>query len=604
MVDFTFLHPYWLLTILPLALLLPWLKGKAHHSGLIAPHLAKQLGFERGKTTAKPFWLLGIGWLLAIIALAGPSWQKTTMPAYSLSGARVLVMDMSRSMYATDITPNRLTQARFKALDMLPGWKEGSTGLVVYAADGYMVSPLTEDSSTLKTLIPNLSPEIMPIQGSDAAAGIREAISLLKQAGHAGGDIIMVTDGMSKRESEQVMDLLDDQAYRLSILAVGTQQGAPIKLTDGRLLNDGQGKPVIARVELDNLLPLVRSTGGNLQLSQTSNRDVDAIIASTATPREQANKDKEKELEERINGGFWLLIPLMLFALLGFRRGVVIAAMLVLMPVDHAFASPWENSDQQGYQSFQQNDYVAAAEQFSDPQWKGIAQYKAGDYQQAIETLAPLTDPTSRYNLGNAYAQAGQLDEAINTYQDLLASNPEHADAQKNLDVVKKAKEQKEKEQQQQSEQNSSEKKEQASDSQQNDSQSEDQHNSENNRDSSQQDSADKQQSADNADSQTNPEQSQNPEQQQGQDQPQDPNQQQSTQQSVGQQSSSEDSENTEQPSQPVAANDDNTNPLSASDPILKKLEQVPDDTSGLIRAQLLLQARQKQAPQSTENSW
>ena len=60
MVDFTFLHPYWLLAILPLALLLPWLKGKAHHSGLIAPHLAKQLGLERGKAKSKPFLLLGL----------------------------------------------------------------------------------------------------------------------------------------------------------------------------------------------------------------------------------------------------------------------------------------------------------------------------------------------------------------------------------------------------------------------------------------------------------------------------------------------------------------------------------------------------------------
>ncbi|CAG23696.1 VWA domain-containing protein [Photobacterium profundum] len=453
MANFTFLHPYWFFALIPLGLILPWLKGKAHHSGLIAPHLAKHLGLERGKVKNTPFAILALGWLLSVLALAGPSWEKNTLPAYSLSGARVLVIDMSRSMYATDIAPNRLTQARFKALDMLPGWKEGSTGLVAYAADGYVVSPLTEDSSTLKNLIPNLSPEIMPIQGSNAAAGVQEAITLLKQAGHQAGDIIIITDGMTQQESDQTMALVKDQDYRLSILAVGTQQGAPIKQPDGTLLSNSNGNPVIARVEVDTLLPLVKSTGGNLQLSQANNRDVDTIVALTAKPREQANLDKTKELEERVNNGFWLLLPLVLFTLLGFRRGVVIAAMFVLMPIDNANASPWVNSNLRGYQLYEQGNFAEAARNFNSPAWKGIAEYKSGDYEKAIETLKPLTDIKSRYNLANAYAQTGKLEESEAIYESILKDDPNDADAKKNLEIVKKAQQQ-----QQKSEQNSSDK--------------------------------------------------------------------------------------------------------------------------------------------------
>ncbi len=651
MANFTFLHPYWFFALIPLGLILPWLKGKAHHSGLIAPHLAKHLGLERGKVKNTPFVILALGWLLSVLALAGPSWEKNTLPAYSLSGARVLVMDMSTSMYATDIAPNRLTQARFKALDMLPGWKEGSTGLVAYAADGYVVSPLTEDSSTLKNLIPNLSPEIMPIQGSNAAAGVQEAISLLKQAGHQAGDIIIITDGMTQQESDQTMALVKDQDYRLSILAIGTQQGAPIKQPDGTLLSNSNGNPVIARVEVDTLLPLVKSTGGNLQLSQANNRDVDTIVALTAKPREQANLDKTKELEERVNNGFWLLLPLVLFALLGFRRGVVIAAMFVLMPIDNANASPWVNSNLRGYQLYEQGNFAEAAKNFNSPAWKGIAEYQSGDYEKAINTLKPLTDKKSRYNLANAYAQAGKLEESEAIYESILKDDPNDADAKKNLKIVKEAQEKQQQQQQQQqqkSEQNNSDKnkadknksdkKNQQSDSKQDKSDNSNNQQSPSDQSDSQQSNDQKQEAKDQqsgADGKKNdPQQNQqqNSQQQNEKQSDQDasandsPNQNQQANEADSNEPSDEDNIAQQQGSPkgdkkkdadkkikavPAKSSDiknspenSNANPLSASNPVLKKLEQVPDNTSGLIRAQLQLQARQKQAPKATENSW
>lgn len=656
MANFTFLHPYWFFALIPLGLILPWLKGKAHHSGLIAPHLAKHLGLERGKVKNTPFAILALGWLIAVLALAGPSWQKNTLPAYSLSGARVLVMDMSTSMYATDIAPNRLTQARFKALDMLPGWKEGSTGLVAYAADGYVVSPLTEDSSTLKNLIPNLSPEIMPIQGSNAAAGVQEAITLLKQAGHQAGDIIMITDGMSQQESEQTMALVKDEAYRLSILAIGTQQGAPIKQPDGTLLSNSNGNPVISRVEVDTLLPLIKETGGNLQLSQANNRDVDTIVALTAKPREQANLDKTKELEERVNNGFWLLLPLVLLALLGFRRGVVIAAMFVLMPIDNAYASPWVNSNLRGYQLYEQGNFAEAARNFNSPAWKGIAEYKSGDYEKAIETLKPLTDQRSRYNLANAYAQTGKLEESEAIYESILKDDPNDADAKKNLEIVKKAQEQ---QQQQKSEQknsdksnsdknkadkNKSDQKNQQSDSKQDQSDSQqgnDQKQESPDKQNKDQQNTDQEKQQEGKNQQSSADGEKNDQQQNQQQDSQQPNEKQSDQDASANDSPSQNQQANEadsnEPSDedkiaqqqgsskdgkkndadkkikavPADSNDikdspenSNANPLSASNPVLKKLEQVPDNTSGLIRAQLLLQARQKQAPKATENSW
>ena len=658
MVSFTFLYPYWLIALLPLLMILPWLAKKKHKQGLIAPHLAEKLGLSAKTQTRAALPALGILWTLAVIALAGPSWQKSPIPAFSLSGARVLVMDMSRSMYADDIVPNRLSQARFKALDLLPGWKEGSTGLVTYAADGYIVSPLTKDSSTLANLIPHLSPEIMPIQGSNAAAGIQEAINLLKQAGHQQGDIILITDGLSQKESRDSKKILGENQYRLSVLGVGTTDGAPIRLPDGTLLTNSNGKTVIDKLEVAPLRELARATGGIFQLSQPTDFDIEALIKATEKPVSNNNSDESKELEERINGGFWLLIPIALLALLGFRRGVVIAAVLVLTPVDHAFAASWSspftNSDGLGYELFEQENFTEAAGQFSSPQWRGAAQYKAGDYQGAIETLTPLTDEQSQYNLANAYAQSGDLDQAESLYQSILEKNPEHQDAKKNLSLVQALKQQQEKQQQenqqqdqsqqqdgqQQNDQQSGQEQSQGQQQSQDDSTQSGQNQSQNSHQDQQQD-----QSGDNSESDQSQDQNQsNPSQPQGQQSQSDPQngQQHNDQQSEPAQSQPNGEQNSEQnqqqaqtsgeqqqsedqsPAQSAQAEDtngeqgedNNANALTssqgqeaqesvtASDPVLKKLEQVPNDTSALIRAQLILQAREKQAPEATDNSW
>ncbi|MDV5170158.1 VWA domain-containing protein [Photobacterium rosenbergii] len=659
MVSFTFLYPYWLIALLPLLMILPWLAKKKHKQGLIAPHLAEKLGLSTKAQSRATLPALGILWTLAVVALAGPSWQKSPIPAFSLSGARVLVMDMSRSMYADDIVPNRLSQARFKALDLLPGWKEGSTGLVTYAADGYIVSPLTKDSSTLANLIPHLSPEIMPIQGSNAAAGIQEAINLLKQAGHQQGDIILITDGLSQKESRDSKKLLDENQYRLSILGVGTTDGAPIRLPDGTLLTNSNGKTVIDKLEIAPLRELTRLTGGVFQLSQPTDFDIEALIKATEKPISNNNSDASKELEERINGGFWLLLPIALLALLGFRRGVIIAAILIITPVDDAFAAslsaPFTNNDNLGFELFEQEKFAEAAEQFSSPQWRGAAQYRAGDFEGAIDTLSPLSDEHSQYNLANAYAQSGDLDRAESLYQSILDKNPDHQDAQKNLSLVQALKKQQERQQekQEQSQQQSDQQSEQDQNQSQGQRQPQD-NSSQNGKNQSQDNHQDQQQEQpeENSDSeqgqnQNQPSGSQQQSQQTQTDQQSEQNgQQQSDQhqndqhsgqaqsqsnndqsdamnqqqaQSSGEQQQSNE-ESSAQSSQPGDSNDEpeennasaltgsqgqeTPDSVTASDPVLKKLEQVPNDTSALIRAQLILQAREKQAPEATDNSW
>ncbi|MGO1297618.1 MAG: tetratricopeptide repeat protein, partial [Vibrio sp.] len=132
----------------------------------------------------------------------------------------------------------------------------------------------------------------------------------------------------------------------------------------------------------------------------------------------------------------------------------IFAALLMVTPwlMPHpAQASAFLTDNQQAYQAFQAHQYQQAAKQFTDPQWQGIARYKAGDYKGAIESLSQVKQPDehSRYNLANAYAQNGQLSKAEQLYQQVLKHNPNNQQAQKNLQIVKRA-QQKQKQQQQQ----------------------------------------------------------------------------------------------------------------------------------------------------------
>lgn len=458
MSDFVFLSPYWLLTLLPLGLVLLWLSLSRNQQTLIAPHLAQAMGLGVQRKRSRTLSLLALVWTLAAVALAGPSIQKQARPTYSNGSARVLVMDMSMSQYATDISPNRLTQQRYKALDLLKGWRDGYTGLVAFAGGAYTVSPLTSDSATIANLVPNLAPQIMPTPGANVVAGVKKAIEMMTNAGMGKGDIVLLTDDIDEDQSAQLVSLLKGTHWKLMVLAMGTPQGAPIQLSDGSLMKDGQGDTIVAKVDFNTMRTLTQDLGGVFVPYRGDGQDVSTLLSATKAVQAIQGKNGTKTVTERINNGYWLLFPILLFALLLFRRGVLfifIAMALPMLAPNHAYASPWLTPDQEGYRAYQNKDYKGAAQKFKDPKWLGAARYQAGDYQGAIDALSQVENPDedTHYNLANAYAQAKQLDKAQELYESILKDDPNNADAKHNLQVVKQAKKQ---QQQQQNNQSSS----------------------------------------------------------------------------------------------------------------------------------------------------
>ena len=195
--DFHFLRPWSLLALLPVMLFLALLyyhrRSQSPWHNLIAQHLQPVLLGAQLLQSKQPLALplLALSWLLATIALAGPSVEKLPQPAFALKKATVLVLDMSMSMRATDMAPNRLTQQRFAALDFAAQLKEGELALLSFAGDAFVISPLTPDHNNIRLLVPDLTSEIMPAQGSNLLAALTQADKLLRQAGYPRGDVVV-----------------------------------------------------------------------------------------------------------------------------------------------------------------------------------------------------------------------------------------------------------------------------------------------------------------------------------------------------------------------------------------------------------------------------
>lgn len=446
--DIHFLRPAWFLA-LPLLGLLLWLLWRQAVSSRawgavcdpeLLPHL---LVGEQGAVRRWPVLAVGMAGLLAILALAGPAWEKREQPVFREQSALVLALDLSRSMDAADIKPSRLARARHKIMDILQQRREGQTALIVYAAAPFTVTPLTDDRATIAAQVNSLKTGLMPSQGSRPDLAVAKAAQLLQQAGHARGDILLLTDGLEPVAVEKILAARDGQNHRISVLAIGTEEGAPIPLAGGGFLKNATGEIVLPRLEPRGLRRLAHSSGGRFHALSADDSDIQYLLAPLKG-RRSADMDKERGLttDQWREEGPWLLLLVLPLAALAFRRGCLAIALLFLLPPPPAaqaldWQGLWARPDQRASRALEQGDARAAAQLFENREWKAAALYRAGEYQQAAEALEGIQSPDALYNKGNALARAGRLPEAIQAYDAALEMAPDHADARYNRDLVR-----------------------------------------------------------------------------------------------------------------------------------------------------------------------
>ena len=474
--DATLLRPeaLWLiLTVLPAT----WLvMKKARATGdwsrvidaELLPHLLKD-GVT--KQARRNHWLVPVGLSIAILGIAGPSFEKIDVPVFQRADALVIVLDLSASMSAADIQPSRVQRARQKIMDILSRRTEGVTGLVVYAGDAHVVAPLTDDQRTIENLLPALDPAIMPLPGSNPEAALEAATGLLAAGGLASGRLLLITDGMPGFDADAIAPVLQIANAELAVLAVGTIAGAPIPRADGGFLRADDGEIVIPALNSAELQNIASRLGGRYAEVALDSRDIDYLLIETAFD-DQGEVQLDRKTDTWLDQGNWIALLLALGLLPLFRRGalsvLLTAPLLWSAPAEAQLAQNlWQTPDQQGAQAAAEGNHEKAAALFENRDWRGVSQYKAGQWTEATKSFEANNTANSWYNRGNSLAQAGQYENAIAAYDQSLNLEPDQADALKNRDIVRQLLEQQnqESEQDQQS-QNESGNQEQQSDQQ------------------------------------------------------------------------------------------------------------------------------------------
>jgi Ca-activated chloride channel family protein len=282
---------------------------------------------------------------------------------------------------------------------------------------------------------------------------INRAVHLLQQAGQTQGDILLITDEVNTSQIKHIQSHLGN--FHLSVLGVGTTEGAPIPVkSTNQLIKDNNGNIVVAKLDETALRALAQAGHGIYKTIQNNDGDIDAFLSllDKDTSSQTASETKIK-IEQWDDKGPWLLLLVLPFAALYFRKGLLVVPLLLFLHFpqpSYAFSwqDLWKTPDQQGQELFDQQHYKEAEQAFQSPQWKAAAQYKAGDYEQAKKTLEPLHSADAYYNQANALAKSGKLKEAIATYQKALDVAPDHQDALYNKKLVEQALKDQQKQQQ------------------------------------------------------------------------------------------------------------------------------------------------------------
>ncbi len=437
-------RPFWLLLLPVLGWLLWQLWHRQKRAGrwqMILPpafHAALLQGGS-GRESKAPWIVLGLAWLLALLALLGPGWDRVEQTAQKPADPLVVLLELTPEMLATDVAPTRLEQARRKLLDLLQSRSDAQTAIVVYSGSAHTLVPLSDDLATSRNLLEALKPSIMPEAGHRADLAVAKALTLLERGALGQGRILLIGSSLSEQERQGIRQALRGQAPQWLMLGIGTAQGAPVTAEDGSFLKDEQGAILVPRLDSPALRAFANDLGGRYRQARVDDSDLRGLGLFDA-PHSVREDGQTLRLDTWADQGYWLLLPLLLLAACAGRRGWLLCLPLLFLLPQPSYAFEfndlWLRADQQGLRLLKQKQPLAAAEHFDDPQWQGVALYEAGQYGAAAERFAQGSDARAHYNRGNALARSGELEAALDAYDQALELQPDLRPALTNKALV------------------------------------------------------------------------------------------------------------------------------------------------------------------------
>ncbi|MDK9693504.1 MAG: VWA domain-containing protein [Sulfurimonas sp.] len=454
----TFLHPEFLYYMLPPLFLLfgLLLTQKEHQAEFFSKEVMEKLRVSANTLTLKArnalFLLVGF---FTVIALAQPVIKEGKVEIKAKSADVTIALDISDSMLAQDVYPNRLEAAKQKALTLLEEAKNERIGVVAFAKESYLVSPLSFDTAAVAFLLRQLDTSSITERGTDFLALLDVVQKSQKEQEKK--ILLLLSDGGDRDDFSEEIAFAKKYGIRVFVLGMGTKKGAPIRLHDGTFLQHN-GEMIFTKLN-DQISTLATKTGGVYIEQTTSSEDIKRMF------KEMVRLDTKKELKsqeiERTKPLFYYPLGMaMLFLLIATSscsRGAksLFIALFFLSFHQEADAGMFDFMElREAKKAYESGEFDKAVQLYEDHATKSQnpqsyynaanAYYKNGNYKEAAENYkkAAFEDEDSRaknlYNLGNAYAKDGDLQKAITSYENSLKIK-EEKETQENLQTVKKA---------------------------------------------------------------------------------------------------------------------------------------------------------------------
>ncbi|MFK8012014.1 MAG: VWA domain-containing protein [Marinicellaceae bacterium] len=599
---------------LPIVLFIVWFlqRNESKDDGwskICDPHLLQAIKIKSSAKGSNWSWLLWPIAIISVIAIAGPAYKKEPSPVIKNQSALIIALDVSRSMLADDIKPNRLERAKFKINDILEARKDGQTALVVYAGDAFVVTPLTDDTETIALMLKAITPDIMPVQGSRVDIALKKSQELLVQAGYPNGEVILLSDGVNSDRAETVAEELASNNINTSVLAIGTKDGAPIPSSRG-FVKDKAGNIVIPKLEISALKALSSSGNGRFAQITGDTSDINFLMPTVVGDEGEAEQENKPEddafnSEKYIDEGPWLALLLIPLMLLLFRKGVLLSLFLVvgLQTPQQSYAFDWDdlwmNSDQQAAQYIKNDQAQTAYDVAKSDQWKATAAFRNEDYT-AAQNLFNDGTANGLYNQGNALAASGKLQEALDAYKKSLELRPDDEDTLYNKKKVEEALEQ---QQQQEQEQQDQENQDQDQQDQENQEQQDQQESGEQEQQEQQDQEGEQQEGEQNQDQSDNPEN-----QEQNQDQAEmteeEKQEEERKQKELEEKDKAEEEKLQQEPEEVQLTPEELAENAENKEAIEQWLRRIPDDPGGLLRRKFYYQYNQQNTKPDETDDW
>ena len=432
--QFHFIRPLWLFAMVPFGIViyLRWKQdSKNEWQQALPKHLRSALTInDAGWKKQLPLKLLGVSMFVAIIVCAGPTWEREASPFGEDKAALLIVLDNSQSMLQKDLAPNRLERSKQKIRDLTALRKGGKTGLVVFSGSAHLAMPLTKDDSVFAPFLAAIQPDIMPVEGKNAATALPLIDPQLGQ--ESVGTVLLITDGVNPVTIQAYENYFASSRHQLLVLAAGNGDRASENPMD-----------------LSSLKTLASKSNGSVVEVTIDDADI-KNLNSKIERHMQLNNESAMPWKDM---GYFLLFPVSLFMLSWFRKGWLVKWCLVALVVFPSFYSQptyaetvslkakteepvkdvtlwektthwwmdlWLTPDQQGQWYFGEFNYLEAAKRYQDPLKKGIAYYYAGEYKQAHSTFLQVKSDLGVFNAANSLARQREYVAARDVYQLLL----------------------------------------------------------------------------------------------------------------------------------------------------------------------------------------